>query len=318
MIYLHKKTLFALFFALILVVLSTLIPVRAEDWFTSPFGEKDTLGAVNHLSPQKAQQAAKLVTRGKVYQLGMVSGPDTPAYGPRKFQMIVHQLGDGTGTVIGVNKAVSNDDIVLTSIGIGSQIDGLGHFGRDHVYYNNFEAADVVAPDGLKIFGTDKLPGIVTRGVLLDMTKYFKKTPVPTGTVYTEDDIKNAAQQQGITIGKGDVVLLHSGTMKANEGKKELMSGEPGLGITGAHYLSRLGVVAVGADTWALEVLPGEIDAAVFPVHQILLTKYGVYILENMVTHELAADGVGEFMFTLGVPKLKGAVQAIVNPLAVR
>jgi len=37
-----------------------------------------------------------------------------------------------------------------------------------------------------------------------------------------------------------------------------------------------------------------------------------------MVTHELAEDGVSEFMFSMGVPKLKGAVQAIINPLAIR
>jgi hypothetical protein len=48
------------------------------------------------------------------------------------------------------------------------------------------------------------------------------------------------------------------------------------------------------------------------------LTDNGVYILENMVTEELIADGVNEFMFTLGVPKLQGAVQAIINPLAIR
>jgi kynurenine formamidase len=106
--------------------------------------------------------------------------------------------------------------------------------------------------------------------------------------------------------------------MKANENATTLSPGEPGLGISGAHYLAELGVVAVGADTWALEALPSEDPKRVFPVHGILLTKYGIYILENMVTHELAADGVDEFMFTLGVPKLEGAVQAIINPLAIR
>ena len=73
--------------------------------------------------PGLAKQAAKLVTKGKVYQLGMVTGPDTPAYGPRKFQMIVHQLGDGTGTTLGPDNFVSNDDTVVTSVGIGSQLD---------------------------------------------------------------------------------------------------------------------------------------------------------------------------------------------------
>ena len=258
------------------------------------------------------------MTKGKVYQLGMVTGPDTPAYGPRKFQMIVHQLNDGTGSVLGPDRLVSNDDTVVTSVGIGSQLDGFGHIGREHVYYNNTPANEVVAPNGLLKFGTHALPGFVTRGVLLDMTKVYGKNPLPVGTAYTEADIKKAAKRQGVKIGKGDVVLFHSGFMKANEGVKTLSPGEPGLGVSGAHYLAKQGVVAIGGDTWALEALPSEDPKRIFPVHGLLLSKYGVYILENMVTHDLAADGVSEFMFSMGVPKLKGAVQAIINPLAIR
>lgn len=291
---------------------------NADDWFVSKFGKDDTLGHANYLTADKAREAARLVKNGKVYQLGMVTGPDTPAYGPRKFQMIVHQLNDGTGSVLGPDRLVSNDDTVVTSVGIGSQLDGFGHIGKDHVYYNNTPANKVVAPDGLLKFGTHALPGFVTRGVLLDMTKVYGKNPLPIGTAYTEADIKKAAKRQGVSITKGDVVLFHSGFMKANEDAKTLSPGEPGLGISGAHYLAKLGVVAIGADTWALEALPSEDPKRIFPVHGLLLSKYGIYILENMVTHEMAADGVSEFMFSLGVPKMKGAVQAIINPLAIR
>ncbi len=290
----------------------------ADDWFVKKFGKNDELGHANYLTEAKAKQAAKLVTKGKVYQLGMVTAGDTPAYGPRKFQMIVHQLNDGTGATLGPDRLVSNDDTVVTSVGIGSQLDGFGHIGKEHKYYNETPAAEVVAPDGLLKFGTHSLPGFVTRGVVLDMTKIYGKNPLPVGTAYTEADIKKAAKRQGVKITKGDVVLFHSGYLKANEGTKTLSPGSPGLGISGAHYLAKLGVVAIGGDTWALEALPSEDPKRIFPVHGILLTKYGIFILENMVTDELVADGVSEFMFSLGVPKLKGAVQAIINPLAIR
>ena len=303
--------------ALAALVLSA-TAAQADDYFVQKFGKDDELGHANYLTPAKAKQAAKLVSKGKVYQLGMVTGPDTPAYGPRKFQMIVHQLNDGRGIPMGPDKLISNDDTVVTSVGIGSQLDGFGHIGKEHRYYNNTPADKVVAPDGLLKFGTHALPGFVTRGVLLDMTKVYGKNPLPVGTAYTEADIKKAMKRQGVSITKGDVVLFHSGFMKANEGVKTLSPGEPGLGVSGAHYLAKLGVVAVGADTWALEALPSEDPKRVFPVHGLLLSKYGIFILENMVTHELAADGVSEFMFSLGVPKLKGAVQAIINPLAIR
>ena len=298
-------------------ILITSSPVLADDWFVSKFGKDDTLGAINHIDANKTRNAAALVKQGKIISLGMVTTATTPAYGPRKFQMIVHQLNDGSGPTMGVGNTVANDDTVITSIGIGSQLDGLGHIGRNHVYYNNRKSEDVVAPDGLLSFGTHALPGIVSRGIVLDMTKIYKKDPIPMGIAYTEADIKKAAQEQEIVIGAGDIVLLHSGVLKATESDTTLPPGIPGLGVSGAHYLAKLGVAAVGADTYGLEVLPSENPQDAFPVHRVLLAKYGVYILENMTTHKLVDAGIDEFMFTLGVPRLQGAVQAIINPLAI-
>ena len=73
----------------------------------------------------------------------------------------------------------------------------------------------------------------------------------------------------------------------------------------------------VGADTWGLEVVPFEKDAGVFEVHQILLPMNGIYILENMETSEMVKDQAWEFLFTLGPSRITGAVQAIINPIAI-
>jgi len=87
--------------------------------------------------------------------------------------------------------------------------------------------------------------------------------------------------------------------------------------VEGAKYLTGKGVVAVGADTWGLETVPFE-SKNIFEVHQILLAMNGTYILENMNTAPLAADKAYEFLFVLGVPKITGAVQGIINPVAIR
>lgn len=289
----------------------------AGEWFPSQFGPADRLGAVNHLSAEKTASAAKLITTGKSYSLGMITGRGTPAYGPREYDVTVLQLSDGSGTPLGANKATGNDDIVDVWVGIGSQIDGLGHMGINHQYYNGVPVADFVTPQGLTQFGTHALPPIATRGVLLDMTKAFGN-PVAAGTAFNKAEIDAAAGRAGITLEQGDVVLFHTGHMKANEDNPDLTPVEPGLGVEGAQYLADLGVVAVGADTWALEVIPFEEEARPFDVHLTLLAKNGVYILENMVTHEMAEDGVTEFFFSLGVPRLEGTVQAIINPIGIR
>lgn len=286
-------------------------------WYPSKYGGADRLGAMNNLSAEKTAEAAKLIQTGKTFSLGMITGRDTPAYGPREYDVTVLQLSDGSGTPIGANRATGNDDIVDVWVGIGSQIDGLGHMGIDHRYYNGVPVKDFVTPAGLTQFGTHGLPPIATRGILLDMTKSFAD-PVPDGTAFNRAEIDAAASRADVTIEEGDIVIFHTGKMKATEGQKALAPGIPGLGVEGAQYLSDLGVVAVGADTWALEVIPFEEETRPFDVHLTLLAKNGVYILENMNTTALAEDGEGVFFFTLGVPRLEGTVQAIINPIAIR
>ncbi|MEM1433925.1 MAG: hypothetical protein AAGG11_07725 [Pseudomonadota bacterium] len=85
------------------------------------------------------------------------------------------------------------------------------------------------------------------------------------------------------------------------------MASEPGLGV-----------VAVGADSWAVEVLAGEKTTEVFPVHQELLTKNGVYILENMDDRPLVADAATEDLFVLGQPRVVESVPAVISSMAIR
>lgn len=293
-------------------------PKPPAEWAPSPHGPDDRLGAINYITPEKTARAAKLITTGKSYALGMVIGRDTPAYGPRSYDVTVLQLSDGTGASAGSNKATFNDDIVRTWQGIGSQLDGLGHMGTEHTYYNGVKASEFVATDGLKQFSIHSLPPIATRGILLDMTKHFGATPVPDGTPFNKAEIEAAATAASVIIEPGDIVIFHTGKMAATAGDAELAPGEPGLGVEGARYLASLGVVAVGADTWGLDVIPFENPEHVFPAHPVLLAENGVYLLENMVTDELAADNVTEFFFSLGAPRLEGTVQAMINPVAIR
>ncbi|MFW6094249.1 MAG: cyclase family protein [Pseudomonadota bacterium] len=290
-----------------------------SDWYPSRYGADDRLGAINNLSAEKVLEAARLVETGETYPLGVPTGPGSPAYPPREYSLTVLQPGDGTGTPMGSNRATGNDDLLRTWLGIGSQIDGLGHMGIDHRYYNGLHARDFVTADGLQELSVHELPPIVIRGVLLNMAAHLGQEIVPEGTAFNRADLEAAARDQGIEIEPGDVVLLHTGWLNVAESDPErFMAGEPGLGVEGARYLAELGVVAVGADTWAVEVLPHENPEQAFPVHPELLAKNGVYILENMDTRELAADGVSEFLFVLGQPRFVGSVQAVINPVAIR
>jgi len=291
-------------------------------WTESEWGPDDEIGAANRLSPELAMQAAGLVTEGKVYSLGLTLDRNVPAFPPRSMSIAILQPGQVNNSGLGPTQTTYNDDIFMGWLGIGSQIDGLGHIGVDHVYYNGNDGSEFVQGDGMTKLGIEKVPPIVTRGVLLDMTEHYGQDMLTEGTAYTREDIMAAAEAQGVEIREGDVVLFHSGWLdllkEETRDAARYGSVEPGLGKTGAEYLAEIGVVAVGADTWGLEAVPFEEGVGVFEVHQILLAHNGIYILENMVTEELAADDVHEFMFVLGQAKVRGAVQMIINPVAIR
>lgn len=94
--------------------------------------------------------------------------------------------------------------------------------------------------------------------------------------------------------------------------------GEPGIGMEAAKWLSAQKTVLTGADTWAIEVVPSENPERPFEVHQWMLTRHGIYNLENLDLEELAADKVYEFAFIYAPLPLKGASGSPGNPIAVR
>lgn len=294
----------------------------AQDWTNSKYGPDDEIGAANLITPESVLAASKIIKTGKTYNLGIVVDSTTPAFAPRSLSVTVLQPNQIESDGLGHNHMTYNDDIFMGWLGIGPQIDGLGHIGVKHTYYNGFKDSEFAKADGLTKLGIEKLPPMVTRGIVLNMSEFYGQDIVKEGTPYTKEDIIAAAKAQDVEIKKGDTVLFHSGWLNLLDGEsqdsKRYVSVEPGLGISGAEYLAEIGVVAVGADTWGLEAVPFEEgDKGIFKVHQILIPQNGIYILENMETRELIKDGVKEFMFVLGAARLKGAVQMIINPIAI-
>jgi kynurenine formamidase len=289
-------------------------------WYPSKWGPNDTIGAANYLTPAVALQAAQLVKTGKTYSLGITVNTTTPAYPPRTCSIYIVQPGQtGSAEGLGPTHTTYNDDILNCWTGIGTQLDGLGHIGIGDRYYNGNKWGEFASIAGLKKLGAEKVPPMVTRGVLLDMAAHFGVDVVKEGTVFNRAEIEAVAKKQGVEIRQGDVVIFHTGWLSLIEkDPKRYASVEPGVGRDGARYLVSKGVVAVGADNWAVEAIPFEPGSGIFEVHQILLPMNGTYILENINTAELAKDKAYEFMFVLGQNKYQGAVQSMINPVAIR
>jgi kynurenine formamidase len=289
-------------------------PVR-----TSRFGPNDTIGNMNLLTPQKVQEAARLVTQGRSYPLGIVVDSSTPAFPPRSVSINVFMPGQEGGRTFGTNRMTYMDDTINGWLGVGTQLDTFAHLGIDYTFYNGNKAQDILQTTGVTKLGVDGVPPMVSRGVVVDLAKAKGKARLDGGELVTADELRQAMGAQNVRVTPGDVVVLHTGWMSVlAENPKRFGDEEPGIDAAGAELLAGMQPCAVGADTWGVECVPFKDPNVVWQGHQVLLAQNGIHILENLDTSALVRDGVAEFMFVLGQPRYRGAVQAIINPIAIR
>ena len=118
-------------------------------------------------------------------------------------------------------------------------------------------------------------------------------------------------------IKSGDCVFLNTGWASLwNKDNAQYVKGESGIGVDAAKWLISKDVVLIGADTWAVEVVPYPDSKLAFPVHQELLAKNGIHIHECLVTADLAADSVWTFCYVMLSLKIKGATGSPGRPIA--
>jgi len=302
---------------------------RDNNRFPSRYGKDDQIGMLNEITPEKIVRATRLVKNGKVYDLGRVVEDGIPAFGVRYFKQtlvssshILNSRGKTNLTTpsgMGDNKINWITEIMSGTFQLGTQLDGLNHLQIGNRFYNGWTTQEIVEEWGTSKLGIETVPPIITRGVLLDIAALKGVERLDKGYVITVVDIKAAAGRQGTTIEPGDAVLFHTGWgslwMKDNE---KFNSGEPGPGMGAAKYLVEKRVAIAGCDTWSFGPVPPENPKRPFEVPQTLNVKHGMFIMENLVTENLAKDRVYEFMFVLTHHKTRGSTAAMIAPAAVR
>lgn len=294
-------------------------PVGAK-WWPSKWGADDQRGAANLMNPTRVVEASKLIKTGKIYQLGRVYERDMPTFPHRTFRLTIPAFRAAEGE----NMRVGRDEFFVGEIGqMGTQMDGLGHVGvrlpEGDTYYNGHRSNDIEDSYGLKKLGVENVGVFFTRGVLIDLVSYRKVDRLPVGYEVSIDDLQGALATQGSEIRRGDVVLLRTGHgklwIKDNE---TYNSGQPGIGLSAARWLIEKDVMMVGADNWGIEVHPPPNPKRLIEVHQWMITKHGIYFLENLDLEPLAADQGYEFALIFAPLRLKGATGSPGNPIAVR
>jgi kynurenine formamidase len=291
-------------------------PPAPEARCPSKWGAGDERGAANLMTPELVVRASRLIKSGEVVELGRILAMDMPFFGTRRFDIHTKR----TGGPVGTNKRYTNEELVITELGqVGTQFDMFSHQSIDNLHYNCFKTDEITSRNGFTKLGVDKVGAIYTRGVLIDVAASKGVDMLPSGYEITVDDLQAALKKQGLTLQKGDAVLIHTGYGKLwGVDNVRYNSGCPGIGVLAAEWLAKQEPILFGADTFPVEVAPNPDKNLNLPIHQLALAVYGIFLLENMKLDELAAKKAYEFAFVLQPLKIKGGTGSTVAPIAIR
>jgi kynurenine formamidase len=295
--------------------------MRIGNW--GRWGDQDERGAANLANPETAVNAARLVRTGEVYSLGLVIQQRRFPVPHMRIPPLHLMAADGAAYLAGAKAeggAEFADSYITMGTQVGTHLDALSHIWDDGLLYNGFSRAEVRTTTGARRLGIDKVGAVVTRGVLLDLPRYFGVSRLEFGQPVDVADLEGCLREQNVSIQPGDAVLLRTNWLSMfYEDEHRFESGEPGITVAAARYLTDHDIALVGADNLAVEVMPWDTSGPrkTAPAHLHLIRDHGVLMLELLDLEALAAAGATEFLFVVSPLRVKGAVGGPSNPLAI-
>ncbi|WP_051208056.1 cyclase family protein [Propionicicella superfundia] len=288
----------------------------------------DEFGRVASLTAAQLVAALGLVKQGKIYDLdcGRWNGMPLMAVHP-PFQVITYRSASGMD-VVGdmdewrganpVHMAV-NTEMVMGTTHTGTHLDALYHItcGDDNHAYSGYKNAEALGDFGPTRAEASSIAPIVTRGILVDMTR--GTGPLPAGHVVSLDDFLAVVAENGITFQPGDAVLINTGWLTVWTEDSDVTSKHIGAGVSLAiaEYAADHGAVVLGADQGTVEADPSPDLNNPHPVHIEMLVERGIHLLENAYLDDLARDKVTEFLFVCLPLRIRGATGSWVRPVAI-
>ena len=185
------------------------------------WGPEDEAGALNLIGPAQVRRAASLVRTGQVVALAQPLSKRTPV--PAHRSGLQHFMGrDGGDYAAGAKRPGGfsfAEDTVVMPLHIGTHIDALCHtWCGDGRMFNNYREETMRSTTGATRLGVDKMTPAVTRGLLIDVVALRGRT-LHDGEVVSRQDIQACLAQDGLHIEPGDVVLIHTGWLAAQQGR---------------------------------------------------------------------------------------------------
>ncbi|GJM35846.1 MAG: polyketide cyclase [Saprospiraceae bacterium] len=299
---------------------------QKENAGESPWGPEDEIGTLNMMTNATRFQVLSQIKSGKTYDLSVeyfVGMPSFHALGDPGYQYWLTHTPHGTivdnpnGLGEEMNRKVSyTGDAISMYTHMGTHIDALNHFGLNGKIWNGFTPEEHLGDKGWKKTGAETIPPIIAKGVLIDIEA--SKGPLPANYRITAHDLQEALKKQGVSLEKGDVVLIRTGQAQFYEDANHYLDNYPGISLDAVRWLVEdQNIMLLGADNLSFEAFPPERPDNWVPVHTYLLAEKGVMFIEQMFLEELSVDKIYEFAFIASSLKLRGASGSPIRPIAI-
>ncbi len=307
------------------------LALQVRNW--GKWGPADEIGTLNYITREKVAAAARLVTAGKVFALGIPLGRQGPQSGTRARFNPIHTMfrdgGDQPKDPAGVAEMQGyggSDDWIVMPLQCVTQWDSLAHVFDSGKMWNGYDASLVTSGGAAKNSIDKTKDRIVGRGVLLDVARHKGVSALPAGYAITVADLEATEAAQKVRVETGDILLVRTGFMSTYLAKGSWnhfdLDESPGVSVHVAPWLHARQVAAIASDNYAVEVRPSELPPFRSPFHICAIPNMGLTLGEIFFLDELAADCAadGRYACLLVAPPLPvtSAVGTPINPYAMK
>ena len=280
------------------------------------WGANDQLGAVNLITPEVRQRAARLVMDGVSVSLSRDADAVRAVDNSRPFEKRMLSLGADA------NDLFATDSYTMSFHGASlTHLDAMSHTSSQGKLYNGYPQTEINSTGAHKLAVDAYKTGFFSRGILMDIPRLKGAKYLEISTPIYPEDLDAWEKSAGIKVGPGDIVFIRTGrwARRAELGAWDTDKAAAGLHVSCARWFKQRDIAALGSDAHG-ELMPSPVAGIEYPMHQLLLVAMGVPMFDNCDLEALSVAAAArkrwEFLLTAAPLSVPLGTGSPLNPIA--